>query len=145
MFMPRKNRKKIRFFFTTLPSKINRMVVKTLLVIVKDQSSHLVYLNICIKQQTCENLSSIGRRSWEIIMKAKTPLSHEVLCFQMRWINSRPQNLILRSRNQIRRENYFFLENYVTSEGAVSHNVLYINLSPLIKYQVRFYAYNYFK
>ena len=22
-------------------------------------------------------------------------------------------------------ENYFFLENYVTSEGAVSHNVLY--------------------
>ena len=30
-------------------------------------------------------------------------------------------------------ENYLFLENYVTSEGAVSHNVLYtINLSPLL-------------
>ena len=28
-------------------------------------------------------------------------------------------------------ENYFFLENYVTSEGAVSHNVT-INLSPLL-------------
>ena len=31
----------------------------TLLVIVKDQSCHLLYLNICIKWQTCENLSSI--------------------------------------------------------------------------------------
>ena len=31
----------------------------------------------------CENLSSIGRRSCEIIMKEKTPLSHEVVCFQM--------------------------------------------------------------
>ena len=54
-----------------------------LLVIVKDQSSHLVYLNICIKQQTCENLSSIGRQSCEIIMKEKIHLSHEIVCFQM--------------------------------------------------------------
>ena len=29
-------------------------------------------------------------------------------------------------------ENYFFLENYATSEGAVSHNVYTINLSPLL-------------
>ena len=50
---------------------------------IKDQTSHLEYLNICIKQQTYENLSSIGRRSSEIIMKEKTPLSHEVACFQM--------------------------------------------------------------
>ena len=42
-----------------------------------------VYLNICIKQRTCENLSSIGRRSCEILMKEKTPLPHEVVCFQM--------------------------------------------------------------
>ena len=49
----------------------------TLLVIVKDQSSHLVYLNICIR------LSSIRCRSCEIIMKEQTPLSHEVVCFQM--------------------------------------------------------------
>ena len=53
------------------------------MVIVKDQSSHLVYLNICIKQHTCENLSSIGHRSCEIIMKEKTPLPHKVVCFQM--------------------------------------------------------------
>ena len=41
-------------------------------------------------------------------------------------------------------ENYFFLENYVTSEGAVSHNVLYQPL-PITLYQVRFYANNYFE
>ena len=29
-------------------------------------------------------------------------------------------------------ENYFFLENYVTSEGAVSHNVLYYQPLPII-------------
>ena len=27
---------------------------------------------------------------------------------------------------------YFFFKNYVTSAGAVSHNVLYINSSPLL-------------
>ena len=43
----------------------------------KDHSSHLVCrLVICIKQQTCGNLSSIiiGRRSCEIIMEKKPPL-----------------------------------------------------------------------
>ena len=29
-------------------------------------------------------------------------------------------------------KNYFFLENYVTSEGAVSYNVYTIKLSPLV-------------
>ena len=41
-------------------------------------------------------------------------------------------------------ENYFFLENYVTSEGAVYHNVLYYQL-PMTQYQVSFYAKNYFE
>ena len=36
-------------------------------------------------------------------------------------------------------ENYVFLEKYGTSEGAVSHNV------PITRYQVRFYANNYFE
>ena len=40
-------------------------------------------------------------------------------------------------------ENYFFLENYVTSEGAVSHNVLYYQPLSITCYQVRFYADNY--
>ena len=42
-------------------------------------------------------------------------------------------------------EDYFFLENYVTSEGAVSHNVLYYQPLPDTRYQVKFYAYNYFE
>ena len=42
-------------------------------------------------------------------------------------------------------ENYFFLENYVTSEGVVSHNVLYYQPLPITRYQVRFYANNYFE
>ena len=41
-------------------------------------------------------------------------------------------------------KNVFFLENYVTLEGAVYHNVLYyINSSPL-RYQVKLYV-NYFE
>ena len=42
-------------------------------------------------------------------------------------------------------ENYFFLDNYVTSEGAVSHSVLYYQQLPITRYQVKFYANNYFK
>ena len=44
--------------------------------------------SLCVSQhvhdkKTCENLSSIGRRSCEITMKEKTPLSHKVVYFQM--------------------------------------------------------------
>ena len=42
-------------------------------------------------------------------------------------------------------ENYFFLGNYGTSEGAVSHNVLYQQPLPIILHQERFYANNYFE
>ena len=41
--------------------------------------------------------------------------------------------------------NYLFLKNYVTSEGAVSHNVLYYQQLSIARYQVRFYANNYFE
>ena len=40
-------------------------------------------------------------------------------------------------------ENYSFLENYVTSQGAISHNVLYYQPLPITHFQVSFYAYNY--
>jgi hypothetical protein len=40
-------------------------------------------------------------------------------------------------------ENYFFLKNYVTSEGAVSHNVFYYQPLPITRYQVRCYAKHY--
>ena len=44
-------------------------------------------------------------------------------------------------------ENYFFLENYATLEGAFFRNVLYSNCQPLpiTRYQVRFYGDNYFE
>ena len=42
-------------------------------------------------------------------------------------------------------ENYFFLKNYVTSEGAVSHNVLYYQPLPITRNQERFYDNNYFE
>ena len=40
-------------------------------------------------------------------------------------------------------ENHFFLENYVTSEGAVSHNVSYYQPLPITRHQVRFDADHY--
>ena len=42
-------------------------------------------------------------------------------------------------------ENYFFIKNSVTPEGAVSHSVLYYQTLPITRYQVRFHADNYFE
>ena len=42
-------------------------------------------------------------------------------------------------------KNYLFLENYVTSEGAVSHNVVYYQQLLITRNQVSFYAHNYFE
>ena len=70
-------------------------------------------------------------------MKEKTPLAHEVVCFQM--LDFETSN----SKSEVSKSNDFFLENYVTSEGAVSHNVLYI--TAITHYQVRFYANSYFE
>ena len=75
-------------------------------------------------------------------MKEKTPLSHEVVRFQMLDFETSNSKSEVSKSN---RENYFFLENYVTSEGAVSHNVLYYQPLPITHYQVRFYANNYFE
>ena len=40
---------------------------------------------------------------------------------------------------------YFFLENYGTAEGAISHNVLYHQPLPIIRHKERFYTNNYFE
>ena len=42
-------------------------------------------------------------------------------------------------------KNYFFLKNYVTSEGAGSHNVLYYQQLSIARYQVSFDANKYFE
>ena len=39
-------------------------------------------------------------------------------------------------------ENYFFFENYITSEGAVSYNAFYYQPLTITLYQVRFYGNN---
>ena len=75
-------------------------------------------------------------------MEEKKPC-HMKLC-AFRCMISGPQNLILRSRNQIRGK--LLLSRYCfTSEGAVSHNVLYHQPLPITRYQVRFDADNYFE
>ena len=55
------------------------------------------------------------------------PLSHKVVCFHM---------LDFETSNS---------ESEVTLEGAVSHSVLYYQQLPITRYQVRFYAINYFE
>ena len=72
-------------------------------------------------------------------MKEKTPLSHNVVCFQMLDFETS------KSKAEVM-ENYFFLEKYVTSEGAVSHNVLhYYQQLSIACYQERFYVNTYFE
>ena len=78
-------------------------------------------------------------------MEEKTSLPHEVVCFQMNdfW-TSKSSSEASKSNSNIFVENYFFLENYVTSEGAASHNVLYYQQLSIACYQVSFYAKYYF-
>ena len=58
----------------------------------------------------------------------------------MTWI----RDLALEFNSNILVENYFFLKKYITSEGAVSHNVLYYQQLSVARYQVSFYANSYF-
>ena len=71
-------------------------------------------------------------------MKEKTPLSHEVVCF--RTLDFEIWGLEVKFV-----KNYFFLENYVTLEGSVSHSVLHYQPLSITRYLVRFYANNYFE
>ena len=65
-------------------------------------------------------------------MEEKTPLSHKLCAFKC--LNSKPQ---LRSGIQLFLvSKYFFLKHYITSEGAVSHNVLYYQQLSIACYQV---------
>ena len=70
----------------------------------------------------------------------KTPMSHEVVCFQMLDFETSIWGLEIKFV-----ENYFFLENNITSGGAVSHSVLHYQPLPITRYQERFYGSNYFE
>ena len=70
-------------------------------------------------------------------MEEKHPCRTSCVLSESR-LNSRPQ-LILQFNSNILVNNYFFPKNYVTSEEAVSHNVLYYQqLSIARLYQVIF-------
>ena len=74
-------------------------------------------------------------------------MKEKKLCV-FRCLISKPQNQIMWSRNLIQIlfvQNYFFLKNHITSEGAVSHNVLYYQQLSIARYQVSFYANNHFE
>ena len=58
---------------------------------------------------------------------------------------SKSNSEVSKSNSNILLENYFFLKNYINSEGAASHNVLYYQQLSIACYQVSFYAYNYFE
>ena len=58
---------------------------------------------------------------------------------------SKSNSEVSKSNSNIKVENYFFLENCVTSEGAASHNVLYYQQLSNACYQVSFFAHNYFE
>ena len=70
-------------------------------------------------------------------MKEKMPLSHEVVCFQR--LDFETSN----SKSEVSKSNSWIITS--VSEGAVSHNVLYYHPLPITRYQVRFYANNYFE
>ena len=65
-------------------------------------------------------------------MKEKTPLLHKFLYFHADALKGNQACSLL----SIWVRNILFLKNYVTSEGAVSHIVLYYQ--PLASYQVSF-------
>ena len=105
------------------------------MVIVKDQSSHLVYLNICIKWQTCGNFSSIGRRSCEKLMKEKKILSHHGhrKLYAFRCLISIPQNNSELSRNRICGKLLLSRKIYTSHQRELFLTMFYtINLSSLL-------------
>ena len=61
-------------------------------------------------------------------------MSHEVVCYYM--VDFDTSN----SKSEVSKIPSF----YVTSEGAVSHNVLCYQPLPITRHQIRFYANNYF-
>ena len=75
--------------------------------------------------------------------RKKPALLHQVVCFQMLDFETSISKLEVSKSNSWKITS--FPKNYVTSEGAVSHNVLYYQPLPITSNQDRFYANNYFE
>ena len=111
----------------------------------KYQSTNSVYMYLNIWYIKITNLRKIwtqlvvkvAREEWS----TKKNLVAQPVCFQMPWIRDLSWGLEFNLNILVR--NYFFLKNYVTSEGAVSHNVLYYQQLSIARCQVSIYANNY--
>ena len=68
-------------------------------------------------------------------------MSHEVVCFQMLDFETSKSN------TEVSKSNAWKITSFAktTSEGAVTHNGLHYQQLPNARYQVRFYANNYFE
>ena len=118
------------WYYTVVITRISILKTLDTIAIVKDQSSphHLVYLNIHMHK--IKNLRKFELNWSSMLREKKIPLfKHEVVCFQMLEFET-SKFISDRSRNQIRGKLFFSLKNYVTSEGPVSHNVLYYQQLP---------------
>ena len=116
------------------------------MVIVLDHASQLVYQNI---MHYIVNLSKL-ELNWSSKLRMnngrKNALVAQVVCFQMPdFETSKYNSEVSKSNSNILVRNYFFPENYLTSEGAVSQNVLYYQQLSVARYKVSFYANNYFE
>ena len=93
--------------------------------------------------QHMRKITTIGHHSCEIITKEKTPLSHEVMCFQiLDFETSRSFSDVSKSNS---RKISSFSKTMSLQREPFFHNVLYHQLLPITRYQVRFYANNYFE
>ena len=92
-----------------------------------------------------QHMHKITKLNWSMrdMNEKTTTLPHEVMWFQILDFETSNSNSEVSKSKFV--EYYFFLGNYFTSEGAVSHNVLYHQPLPITRNQVRFYANNYFQ
>ena len=93
-------------------------------------------------KKKCENLSSIGRRSCEIIIIEETPLSHEVVCVQM--LDFENSN----SKSEVSKSNWWKITSFLKTTPLQKEPFLTMfyttNLSPLLV-PLNLYANNYFE
>ena len=67
-------------------------------------------------------------------MEVKSPMSYKIMCFQM--FDFETSNSKSEWGLEIKLvDNFFSLENYVTSEGAISHHALYYQQLSITHYQ----------
>ena len=104
--------------------------------IVKDQSSHLLYLNVMHKITTLWKFQLNRSSKLRDNKERKNTLVTRSCVLSEAWFRDLKLIANLRSRNQIRGKLLLSRKLYVTSEGAVSHNVLCYQPLPITRYLV---------